>query len=60
MRELGKWWLVAVLVGAAAFLGGRLLNGKVGPLGFGMPLRGGGPVSIAVQVTPAPELPVPI
>ena len=49
--------LIVVLVGAAAFLGGRMLNGKVGPLGFGMPIGGKGMVAISVQVTPAPELP---
>jgi len=48
--------IIVVLVGAAAFLGGRLLNGRVGPLGFGLP-GGDGMVSISVQVTPAPELP---
>jgi len=48
--------IIVVLVGAAAFLGGRLLNGRVGPLGFGMP-GGNGMVSISVQVTPAQELP---
>ena len=46
-----------VLVGAAAFIGGRMLNGKVGPLGLGMPIGGGDVMSISVQVTPAPELP---
>ena len=49
--------VIVVLVGAAAFLGGRLLNGKVNPLGLGMPIGNGGMVSISVQVTPAPELP---
>ena len=48
--------IIVVLVGAAAFLGGRLLNGRVGPLGFGLP-GGDGMVSISVQVTPAQELP---
>jgi len=48
--------ILVVLVGVAAFIGGRLLNGRVGPLG--MPLGGnGGMVSISVEVTPAPELP---
>jgi len=46
-----------VLVGAAAYVGGRMLNGGVNPLGLGMPLGDGGMVSISVQVTPAPELP---
>ena len=48
--------LIVLLVGAAAFIGGRLLNGKIGPLGWGSvnPER----VSISINdVTPAPELP---
>jgi hypothetical protein len=49
--------ILVVLVGAAAFIGGRMMNGKVGPLGLGMPMGDGGMVSISVQVTPAPELP---
>ena len=49
--------ILIILVGAAAFIGGRMLNGKAGPLGFGMPMGNGGMVSISVQVTPAPELP---
>jgi len=50
--------ILVIVVGAAAFIGGRLLNQKAGPLGLGMPLGGGeGMVSISVQVTPAPELP---
>jgi len=46
--------ILVVLVGVAAFIGGRFLNGRVGPLGLG---GNGGMVSISVQVTPAPELP---
>jgi len=47
--------ILVVLVGVVAFIGGRLLNGRVGPLG--MLLGGnGGMVSISVEVTPAPEL----
>jgi hypothetical protein len=50
--------ILVVIVGAAAFIGGRLLNQGVGPLGLGMPLGGGGEMmSIAIQITPAPELP---
>ncbi len=49
--------IIVVLVGAAAFLGGRMLNGKVGPLGFGLPIGGKGMAAVSVQVTPAPELP---
>jgi len=48
--------ILVVLVGAAAFIGGTLLSGRVGPLG--MLLGGnGGMVSLSVKVTPAPELP---
>jgi hypothetical protein len=52
--------LLVVLVGAAAFIGGRLLNQKVGPLGLaglGGPIGGGDAMSISVKVIPAPELP---
>ena len=49
--------ILIVVVGAAAFIGGRMLNGKVGPLGFGMPMGGNGMVSVSIQITPAPELP---
>lgn len=48
---------IAILViGAAAFVGGRMLNGQVGIVGLGGPNAGG--VSISIDdVTPAPELP---
>jgi len=49
--------MLVLVVGVAAFIGGRMLNGKVGPLGLGLPMGNGGRVSISVQVTPAPELP---
>jgi hypothetical protein len=49
--------ILIVVVGAAAFIGGRMLNGKVGPLGLGMPMGGGDMMSISIEVTPAPELP---
>lgn len=50
--------LLIVLIGAAAFIAGRLLNQRVGPLGFGMPMGGGGDVmTVSIQVTPAAELP---
>jgi len=50
--------ILIVVVGAAAFIGGRMLNGKVGPLGFGMPMGGGGDMmSVSIQITPASELP---
>jgi hypothetical protein len=49
--------ILVILVGAAAFMGGRLLNGNVNPLGLGIPIGGKDFMSISVQVTPAPELP---
>ena len=49
--------ILVIIVGAAAFIGGRMLNGNVGPLGLGMPMGKNGMVSISVQVTPAAELP---
>jgi hypothetical protein len=49
--------VIVLLVGAAAFLGGRLLNQRVGPMGLGMPMGGGDMISIELQVTPASELP---
>lgn len=50
--------ILIVAVGVAAFIGGRMLNGKVSPLGFGMLMGGGGDaMTISIQVTPAPELP---
>jgi hypothetical protein len=49
--------ILIVVVGAAAFIGGRMLNGKVGPLGLGMPIGGGDMMSVSIEVTPAPELP---
>ncbi|MBI3168901.1 MAG: hypothetical protein HYZ22_10505 [Chloroflexi bacterium] len=50
--------VVVILVAVAAFVGGQLLNGGVGPLGL-FPMMGGGPgtVSISIEMTPAPELP---
>jgi hypothetical protein len=49
--------VLVLVVGAAAFIGGRMLNSNVGPLGlFG--LRGKGDVmSFAINVIPAEELP---
>jgi hypothetical protein len=45
-----------LLVGAAAFVAGRMINGKVGIVGLGGP--NGGRVSISLEdITPAPELP---
>lgn len=50
--------ILVLLVGAAAFIGGRMLNQRVGPMGLGMPLGGGGDMmSVSIQITPAPELP---
>lgn len=49
--------ILVVIVGAAAFIGGRMLNGNFGPLGLRMPMRGGDMISVSIQVTPAPELP---
>jgi hypothetical protein len=49
--------ILVVLVGAAAFIGGRMLNQGVNPLGP-LSMGGGGDVmTISIQVTPAPELP---
>jgi hypothetical protein len=48
--------VVILLVGIAAFIGGRMLNGDVGNVGLGGPH--GGRVSISLdEITPAPELP---
>ena len=50
---------LVLVVGAAAFIGGRMLNGGVNPLGLlGMPMGGGGDMmSVSINVEPAPELP---
>lgn len=50
------WGVVILLVGLAAFLGGRLINATVGNVALGGP--NGGRVSISLDdITPAPELP---
>ena len=50
--------ILIVIVGAAAFIGGRMLNGNLGPLGLRIPMGGGGDVvTVSIQMTPAPELP---
>lgn len=49
--------ILVVVVGAAAFIGGRMLNGNLGPLGLRMPMDGGDVVTVSIQMTPAPELP---
>jgi len=48
--------ILVVVVGVAAFIGGRLLNGKIGIVSLGGP--NSGRVSISINdVTPAPEFP---
>jgi len=50
---------VVLIIAAAAYVGGRLLNGQAGELGL-LPFGpGGGPqmVSVSIDMTPAPELP---
>jgi hypothetical protein len=48
--------IVILIVGAAAFIGGRMLDGRVGNVGLGGP--NSGQVSISIdEITPAPELP---
>src|SRR5687768_8910095 len=50
--------VLVIVVGAAAFVGGRMLNQRAGPMGLGLPLGGNGQImSISIQITPAPELP---
>lgn len=49
--------ILVLFVGAAAFVAGRMLNGKVNPLGmFGLGGKGG-MMSVMVNVIPAEELP---
>ncbi|HEU0297036.1 MAG TPA: hypothetical protein VFR47_30130 [Anaerolineales bacterium] len=49
--------ILVVLVAAAAFIAGRMINSEIGPLGlFGLPGTGD-KMRIAVKVIPAPELP---
>lgn len=48
--------LAIILIAVAAFVGGRMLNGKAGNVGLGGP--NAGRVSISIdEITPAPELP---
>lgn len=48
--------IAILLIGIAAFIAGRMLNGKVETVGLGEP--NGGRVSISLDdITPAPELP---
>jgi len=49
--------ILVIVVGVAAFIGGKLLNQSAGPLGLGLPMGDGGVMSISIQITPAPELP---
>lgn len=49
--------LVILLIGTAAFVGGRMLNGDVGIVSPGGPNSGQVFISIN-EITPAPELPV--
>jgi len=49
--------ILILLVGAAAFIGGRMLNQRVGPMGLGLPMGNGDVMSVSIQITPAPELP---
>jgi len=48
--------VVVIIVSAAAFVGGRLLNGQAGVLGF-LPFGNGGMSSFAIDMELAPELP---
>jgi len=49
--------ILVIVVGVAAFIGGRLLNQRAGPLGLGLPMGNGNVMSVSIQITPAPELP---
>ncbi len=48
--------LAVLIIAAAAFVGGRLLNGQAGALGF-LPFGNGGMSSFTINMKPAPELP---
>ena len=53
-------FIVVVLVGAAAFVGGRMLNQGASPLGMiglGGPMGGKEMVAFSINVIPAEELP---
>ena len=49
--------VLVIVVGAAAFIGGRMLNQRAGPMGLGPPGGNGDMMSVSIQITPAPELP---
>jgi hypothetical protein len=56
-RTLFLMVILVLVVGAAAFMGGRMLNGNIGPLGvFGLGGKGD-VISFAIHVIPAQELP---
>jgi hypothetical protein len=55
-RTIVVLFIAVLLVGAAAFIAGRMLNQGINPLGF-LPMGGGRFASVAVNVEPAPELP---
>lgn len=50
--------VAVIFVAAAAFVGGRLLNGQAGPLGLFPMGKGPGSFSVRIDMTPAPELPI--
>lgn len=60
---MNKKWILplaifgVLLVAAAAFVGGRLFNGGFGPGGLFSIGGPGGPISMSIEVIPAPELP---
>ena len=45
--------LLVLIVGAAAFIGGRMLNQRAGPMGLGLPRGNGEMMSVSIQITPA-------
>ena len=50
--------VLVLLVGAAAFVGGRMLNNNVNPLGlFGLGGGKGGVMAVSINMIPAEELP---
>jgi hypothetical protein len=52
--------LVVMVVAAAAFVAGRLLNAQAGPLGGMFPIGNGGwagSAAFSISMTPAPEIP---
>lgn len=49
--------VLVLVVGAAAFIGGRMLNGEVNPLGFFGLAGKGDMMSVSINIVPAEELP---